>query len=163
MVHRLSAMLILTAVHIPAGAALAQSAFPAPLPGQDATIGPPSAPPLSGIAPATASACMKDFIPLREDAEKKGKMIKAAGDRHAGPEESCKLIKDYSAAEVKMIEYVERNSANCGIRAQVSDQLKAGHKNTEGLAQRVCSLAREEQRRGPRGPVGDFPDGHGRF
>jgi len=95
---------------------------------------------------------MNGFIPLREDAEKKGKLIKAAGDRHAGPDEACKLIKNYSAAEVKMIKYVETNSTKCGIPGQVADQLKAGHKNTEGLEQRVCSVAEQMQKRGPMGP-----------
>ena len=35
-----------------------------------------------------------------------------------------------------MIKYVETNSTKCGIPAQVADQLKAGHKNTEALEQR---------------------------
>ena len=41
---------------------------------------------------------MKGFMPLREDAEKKGKMIKAAGERHAPPDEACKIIGAYGAA-----------------------------------------------------------------
>ena len=79
-------------------------------------------------------------------------MIKAAGDRHAGPDEACKLIKNYAAAEVKMIKYVETNSAKCGIPAQVADQLKAGHNNTEQLQSRVCNVAEQMQKRGPAGP-----------
>jgi hypothetical protein len=89
---------------------------------------------------------------LREDAEKKGKLIKQASDRHAPSQEACKLIRNYSAAEVKMIKYVESNSAKCGIPAQVADQLKAGHKGTEGLEQRVCNIAEQVQKRGPAGP-----------
>ena len=50
---------------------------------------------------------MKGFMPLREDAEKRGKLIKAASDRHAAPDEACKLIKNFSQAEIKMIKYVE--------------------------------------------------------
>ena len=96
---------------------------------------------------------MNGFLPLREDAEKKGKLIKAAGDRHAQPDEACKLIKNYSAAEVKMIKYVETNASKCGIPAEVADQLKSGHKNTEGLEQRVCNIAQQMQNRGPTGPT----------
>jgi hypothetical protein len=115
---------------------------------------PLAAPPTQQGGPGggPSQACMNGFMPLREDAEKKGKMIKAAGERHAQPDEACKLIKSYGAAEAKMIKYVETNASKCGIPAQVGDQLKAGHKNTEALEQRVCNAAQQMQSRGPAGP-----------
>ena len=116
------------------------SAFPsqgaAPMGG--AGFGAPQAP-----TGGPAEACMKGFIPLREEAEKRGKLIKAASDRKAAPEEACKLIAAFSAAEVKMIKYVEANAQKCGIPPQIGDQLKAGHKNTEGLQQKVCNVAQQ--------------------
>jgi hypothetical protein len=96
---------------------------------------------------------MKKFIPLREEAEKRGKLIKAASDRHAPPDEACKLIGNYSQAELNMIKYVEANAAKCGIPPQVPDQLKAGHKNTEGLLKKVCNVAEQVKTRGPGGPT----------
>ena len=125
--------------------------------------------PAGGVAPITGSAfertpappsqaggpsdaCMKGFIPLREEAEKRGKMIKAASDRHATPEEACKLIGNFSQAEVKMIKYVETNASKCGIPPQISDQLKSGHKNTEKMQTQVCNVAQQQQQRGPAGP-----------
>jgi hypothetical protein len=98
-------------------------------------------------------SCMKDFVPLREEAERRGKMIKAASDRHASPEEACKLIGNFGQAEVKMIKYVEAHSASCGIPAQIADQLKAGHKGTEALQKKVCNVAQQMQQRGPAGPT----------
>jgi len=95
---------------------------------------------------------MKGFIPLREDAEKRGKLIKAAGERHAPPEEACKLIGNFSQAELKMIKYVESNSTKCGIPAQIAEQLRTGHKNTEALEKKVCNVAEQMQKRGPAGP-----------
>jgi len=86
---------------------------------------------------------MKGFIPLREEAEKRGKLIKAASDRKAPPDEACKLIGNFAAAEVKMIKYVEANAQKCGIPQQIGDQLKAGHKNTEALQQKVCNVAQQ--------------------
>ena len=59
-------------------------------------------------------------MPLREEAEKRGKMIKAASERHAAPDEACKLIENFGQAEVKMIKYVETNAAKCGIPPQVA-------------------------------------------
>jgi hypothetical protein len=145
----------------------AASPFP---PVNGATAAAPAAPrssfPVTGAAPVTGTAferpptqqgtspdeCMKGFVPLREDAEKRGKLIKAAGDRHAPPAEACKLIAGYSQAEVKMIAYIESHAAKCGIPAQVADQLKNGHKNTEGMQQKVCAVAQQQQQKGPAGP-----------
>src|SRR5260221_1167564 len=95
---------------------------------------------------------MKVFIPLREEAEKRGKLIKAASDRHAPPDEACKLIGNFGQSEVKMIEYVKVNSAKCGIPAQIGEQLKNGHKNTESMQKKVCAAAQQVQTRGPAGP-----------
>ena len=112
---------------------------------------------------------MKGFVPLREEAERRGKMIKAASDRKAPPDEACKLIKNFGQAEVKMIKYVETNSAKCGIPPQIADQLKNGHKNTEKMQNQVCAVAqqaryartgRSEPERGAR--LGGAPRGAGR-
>ncbi len=194
-IRRLIVPLIAAVVTVHAGQALAQSAFPAPLPnggiikndpafppppGQTIQRNDPAFPPVNGAAtfrvrfrstarrrsPARSSngagrarrrrvprdECMKEFMPLREDAEKRGKMIKAASDRHAPPQEACKLIGNFGQAEIKMIKYVESHAAKCGIPPQVADQLKNGHKNTEKMLKQVCEVAQQAQTRGPAGP-----------
>jgi hypothetical protein len=126
------------------------SAFPsngaAPLPGAGAAAGPP--PPQ---AAGPSDACMKNFVPLREEAEKRGKLIKAASERHAQPDEACKLIESFSKAEIKMIEYVKLNSTKCGIPPHISEQMKKGHAGTEAMLKKVCTAAQAQQR-GPAGP-----------
>ncbi|TPQ32678.1 hypothetical protein C2U70_21200, partial [Bradyrhizobium guangdongense] len=87
-----------------------------------------------------------------EEAEKRGKLIKAASDRHAPPDEACKLIGSFSQAEIKMLKFVEANSAKCGIPPQVADQLRAGHKNTEGMQAKVCNVAQQMKQARPAGP-----------
>jgi len=128
----------------------AQAAFPsngaAPISGSAFERGP--APPAGG----PSEDCMKGFVPLREEAEKRGKLIKAASDRKAPPDEACKLIGNFGQAEIKMIKYVEANSAKCGIPPQISDQLKTGHKNTEAMQKKVCGFAQQAQARGPAAP-----------
>jgi hypothetical protein len=132
------------------GETLAQAAFPAPPPGQ----GIPATPqPQTGAS----DECMKGFAPLREETEKRGKLIKAASERHAPPDETCKLIASFSQAEIKMIKYIESNMTACGIPTQIADQMKSGHKNTEALEKKVCMIAEQIQKRGPSGPTGDFP------
>ena len=201
-IRRLIASLVAAVVTVHAGHALAQGAFPAPLPnggvirndpafppppGQTIQRNDPAFPPVNGAAPnasvgappsgsfpvngaapvagsqfergpagpsqaGAADQCMKGFMPLREEAEKRGKMIKAASDRHAPPQEACKLIGNFGQAELKMIKYVETYSAKCGIPPQVADQLKTGHKNTEKMQKQVCDVAQQAQQRGPSGP-----------
>jgi hypothetical protein len=110
----------------------------------------PAGPSQAGGGPS--DECMKGFMPLREDAEKRGKLIKAASERHAPPDEACKLIGSFGQAEIKMIKYVETHAAQCGIPPQIADQLKNGHKNTETMQQKVCAVAQQAQQKGPTGP-----------
>jgi hypothetical protein len=128
------------------------SAFPsngaAPLPGAGAAAGPMGPPPQAG---GPSDACMKNFVPLREDAEKRGKLIKAASERHAQPDEACKLIGNFSKAELKMLEYIQLNSKKCGIPPQIAEQMKKGHVGTEAMLKNVCAAAQAQQR-GPAGP-----------
>ena len=109
-----------------------------------------AAPPTQG---GPGEDCMKAFVPLREEAEKRGKLIKAASDRHAAPEEACKLIRNFSQAEAKMIDYVKSHAAKCGIPPEIGDQMKNGHKNTEAMQKKVCTVAQQMQNQ-PRGPAG---------
>jgi hypothetical protein len=135
----------------PAAGAAGPGSFPAagaaPVMGGGFGGGPP--PPSQGGAP---DDCMKGFLPLREEAEKRGKLIKAAGDRHASPDEACKLIKNFGQVELKMIKYVEVHSAKCGIPPQIADQLRNGHKNTDAMQTKVCAVAAQGAQRGPAGP-----------
>ena len=180
-IRHLIVPLTVAAVTALAAQAHAQGAFPAPLPGQAAASNASPFPPVNGAAPASvgapsaftngaapiagggmgappppqasggADACMKAFLPLREEAEKRGKLIKAASDRHAQPDEACKLIGDFSKAELSMLKYVQLNATKCGIPPQISEQMKKGHAGTESMLKKVCGMA-QAQKAGPAGP-----------
>ena len=100
MVYRSLLLLALAAASVPAEKALAQGGA-ASFPSNGATPG--------SQAPS-AESCTRDFAPLREDAEMKGRLIRAAAARHAPAAESCGLIRNYGQAEIKMIDYVEANA-----------------------------------------------------
>jgi hypothetical protein len=136
-IRRLIVPLTVAALAVHAGLAFAQGAFPAPQAGP-------------------SEECTKDFAPLRQEAEQRGKLIKAASERHAPPDEACKLIASFGQSEIKMIKYIESRAAACGISPQISEQLKTGHKSTENMQKIVCAVAQRVQHRGPSGPVGDF-------
>ena len=150
------------------GQAAPNNASPFP-PVNGAAAGAPSSSfPANGAAPITGSAferppaptsqagspadeCMRGFVPLREEAEKRGKLIKAASERHAPPDEACKLIGNFGQAEIKMIKYVESHAAKCGIPPQISEQMKKGHEGTQATLKK-CNAAAQAQQRGPAGP-----------
>ncbi|CAN5340337.1 hypothetical protein BH11PSE4_BH11PSE4_04630 [soil metagenome] len=127
--------------------------------------GAPSAFPSAGVAPVTGGFappqqagppggedCMKQFLPLRQEAEKRGALIKAASERHAPPQEACKLISNFAQSELKMISYIQANAQKCGIPANVGAQMKSGHKNTEKMMAQVCNAAQQVQQRAPAAP-----------
>jgi hypothetical protein len=136
----------------PVNGAAAPSAFPsngaAPIGGGGGGFG---APPQQA-GPPGGDDCMKGFMPLRQEAEKRGSAIKQASERHAPPEEACKLISAFAQSEVKMIKYIEANAQKCGIPPNVGQQMVTGHKNTEGMRQKVCNVAQQQQQRGPIAP-----------
>jgi len=150
------------------GAPAGGSPFPPVNGAPSAAVGAPSAFPSGGAAPMSGGFappqqqqagppggddCMKGFMPLRQEAEKRGTAIKNASDRRAPPDEACKLITAFSQSEVKMLKYIEANSQKCGIPSSVADQMKTGHKNTEGMRQKVCGVAgQQQQQRAPAAP-----------
>jgi hypothetical protein len=136
----------------PAASIGAPSAFPsggaAPIRGAGAAAGPIGPPPQGGGA---SEACMKEFVPLREETEKRGLMVKAAGEKQSGPEEACKLIGLYSQSEFKMMKFIQANMAKCGIPPQVEDQIKKSHVRTAETLKKVCAAA-QAGNRAPAGP-----------
>jgi hypothetical protein len=164
-IDRLIALLAVAVVAIYAGPVVAQDVLPAPVRDQPAAS--PKLPPFpqGGAAPLIAGGlgtpplttgrseeCANDYKLLREEAEKRGKLIKAASERKAPPDEACKLIVSFGEAQIRMIKHVESNAAKCGIQQQIADQLLAAYKNTDALLQKVCSVA-QKQRWSPGDPV----------
>jgi hypothetical protein len=88
--------------------------------------------------------CTNEFLPLRQEAEKHGAMIKSASVNHAPPDETCKLFVAYGQSQLKMIKYIESHQAKCGIPPQIGDQLRAGRKNTEVIQKKVCDAAKQQ-------------------
>ncbi len=133
-----------------AGAALAQGAFgPNPLAGPAPMQ---SAPPMG--APPGQPPCMNDFVPLRQEAEKRAGMIKVAAARKASREEICQLITKFSEAEGKFVKFVEKNASWCGIPAQVATQVSSNHVKTMKTRTQVCSGGGPMGAQGPQIPPG---------
>ena len=120
---RLIVPLIAAIVMIHADQAHAQGAFEVPLPSSE-----------------LADACHKDFAALRAEAERRGRLVKEASDRKAPREQACDVLGRFSQAELKMVRYVDTNSARCGIPQHAVARLKAGHVKTEEMRGRICAV-----------------------
>ena len=139
------------------GVAAAQVPLIGPLPSFDtAPAAPPPgtvmAPPGGAARPAPQAAapppgseqeppCFKEFMSLRQEAQKKASLINAAKDRNPPPtrEEMCQTVKTFAAAEAKVIKYVVDNQASCGIPGEAITQMKAGQAQTVKFRTAVCT------------------------
>lgn len=94
----------------------------------------PQAPP-----PGGANPCITDFVPLRQEAEKRAGALKVAAARKAQRNEICNLITRFSEAEGKFAKYVEKNQTWCGIPPNIVAQIKANHAKTMQTRTNVCN------------------------
>ena len=111
--------------------------------------------PLCGTGPAAAQfiqptqpqaqpqepPCMKDFIPLRDDTEKKASAVRAASKRKATPQEACGLFNALLAAQDKLTKFVEANGTWCGIPPPVVKQIKDSQVHANAIRVKVCEIA----------------------
>ncbi len=114
----------------------------------------PTAP--QAAAPAGASPwnarpqrdCNAEFLPLRQDAEKRAGAIKIAADKKSQPE-LCAAFRNFAAAEAKMVKYVADNGKNCGIPPDAAKNMKANHGKTVEMRNKICSANAAPAARAP--------------
>jgi hypothetical protein len=97
-----------------------------------------------------APPCYSDFTPLRQEAEKRANLLKAGMQRKPPREEACALIKNFSAAESKVVRFVTANAQKCGIPTQAVTTMKTNHERTAKMQTQVC----EGGGAGPAKPTG---------
>jgi len=120
-------------------------------PGMSPGMGMPGGGMSSGMAPFGAPqqgpppACQQ-LIAYRDDTQKHGQALQAAGKKKAPPEEVCKLFKAFLASESKMIKGLEEMSATCGVPGEVITQLRTNHSKASQVGKQVCDAAAQ----GPR-------------
>ena len=84
---------------------------------------------------------MRDFAPLKAEAEKRGLAVKHATERkdRAPREEVCALLKRYSDVEGQIVKFFKANGAACGIPPEATAHQQASHARTLKMVQGVCS------------------------
>jgi hypothetical protein len=87
---------------------------------------------------------------MRDETQKHGSALQAAGQKKSGPEEICKLFKVFLASEAKMVKGLEQNSTTCGVPPEVLKNVKSSHAKASEMGKRVCDAAAQGPR--PAGP-----------
>jgi len=86
--------------------------------------------------------CADEVAPLRDEAQSKGMALKNTIDTKKGDRDAiCKAFRTFSAAEGKMVKFVQDNVARCGFPAEVAKGAKANHGKTLAMTNRVCNAA----------------------
>jgi hypothetical protein len=85
-------------------------------------------------------ACQQLLV-MRDDVQKHGMALQAAGKQKKGPEVACKLFKSFLAAESKMIRGLDQHATTCGVPENVIKQLKTQHAQAEKSSVQVCEAA----------------------
>jgi hypothetical protein len=93
---------------------------------------------------------MQQADALREEAQRRAKLVGEASKRHAPAQEACKLIGEFAQAELRFVNFTKVKQSACNIPAQVPKQLAEAHAHTEQMRKQVCTAASQPQ--GPAGP-----------
>ncbi len=88
--------------------------------------------------------CFNDFLPLRQEAEKRANFIRAAMERKQKltQPEACAAFKALTAAEGRMVKFVEEKNVWCGIPLEAVKVMKTNAARTAKMRDQICNGAR---------------------
>lgn len=111
------------------------------MPGMPGSPGAPGSPGGFGGAPSAPPPACQQLLKLRDEVQKHAAAIQSASQRHASPVVACKLFRTFLSADMKMIKAVDQHGAQCGVPANMPQEMKRGHGNAEKIAKQVCDAA----------------------
>lgn len=102
--------------------------------------------------PAQMPPCLQQFVPLRQDVEKRMATTQAAINRKAPATELCRLFTQFTEAETKMIKYVEDAGLWCGFPPDALPGMKANHAKALDYRKQACNAAAAGAQQRPAAP-----------
>ena len=93
-------------------------------------------PPMGGPPPPGICA---NFPKLRDEAKAKAEAVSAIGKRKGDRKEMCAAVQTFTAAEEKVVKFLDDNKSACGVPPQAITQAKAMHANTVKFRDTVCA------------------------
>ncbi len=120
-----------------------QSAFPAApqqsvFPSGSMQGGPPMGGMMGGPPPQQSALCA-NFPKLRDEAKSKAEVVSSIGKRHGDRQQMCAAVQTFTAAEEKVVKFLDDNKTACGVPDQAVAQAKAMHVNTMKFRDTVCA------------------------
>lgn len=97
-------------------------------------------------APAAPPPQCQQLLKIRDEVENHGKAIQKANESKATVQVACKLLKNYVAAEMRMIKGLEQHLTLCGVPADVPKQMRASNAKAVALSKQVCDAAAQGSR-----------------
>ena len=91
-----------------------------------------------GGPPPLSGQCAT-FPRLRDEAKAKADAVSAVGKRHGDRKEMCSAVQSFTAAEDKVVKFLENNKTMCGVPDQAVVQAKTMHVNTVKFRDTVCA------------------------
>ncbi len=125
-----------------------QGPGPGPAPTTGPVFGPGSGPP-ARAPQQNMPPCMSEFMPLREEAEKRAGVLKTAIERKIPRPELCQLFRRFSDAEDKVVKYAVTNQIACNIPSQAVGEMKKNHGRTAQVRDKVCAPEPVAKQSGP--------------
>ena len=105
----------------------------------------------AGAPAAQPPPCVAQFLPLRQEAEKRFNLVKSAIQRKAPAAELCRLFTHFAESETKMIKYAEEQGVWCDFPPEVLRGLKVNQTKSQEYRKQACTAAAQAPRR-PAGP-----------
>ncbi len=103
--------------------------------------------------PGEKPPCFDQFMPLRQEVDKRFAAAKSGIDRKAQPAELCRLLTQFTQAESAMVKYVEQNAVWCSFPPNAVQSMKDGQSKSGEYRKQACTAASQVQRPPPpRGP-----------
>jgi hypothetical protein len=78
---------------------------------------------------------------LRDDTQKAGLAVQAAGKRKANAQEACKLFNNFAAIESKFVRGLEDGKAQCGVPDDLIKAKKTEYEQVAQIRKQVCDVA----------------------
>jgi hypothetical protein len=91
--------------------------------------------------------CIKDFLSLREEVDKRFTVVKAMMEKKPTAIEACNGLTRFTQAETTLIKFAEKNASNCPFPAGLIDNIKASHVKSEDYKSKACTAAAQQQQR----------------
>src|SRR5262249_18316971 len=91
--------------------------------------------------PQQMPACVKEFIALRDEIEKRGKAVQGGQKRKANVKEACGLLTALLHAQQNVYQSAKTKGPSCGLPPQVKDQIADAIKQVTPARNKVCEIA----------------------